>query len=531
MAKFDATLNLSYGNKQYNYSTTFSATESVIKEQKVDYDAFITLLNLRPDDVSENSIKEYRYLIVHNPSPQTAEIRKTTRAWTDGTPDADSTNDAYESFFLRPNEYIVLPNPYFVDFSATSSATDAYAIDNKLGSAVNSGNFYVDSTADVDSATANGIVSSASSTDLYLEPYTSATNCTANLFRVGDIIRVRDEVMEVTAIGDKSDLANNKLTVKRGLYGSTAVTAAADDDPVRLAFFNTHSSYNKGPNSGTILQTNDSGNYAATNLLGYGRSVNSVTDGFVRGSIAIKFYNSGYQELGLSGITASTNSGLTASTTYYLTVAADGGSTQEISFTVDATNTNFGGANGVLNKIQTALDTQYITSSSNLFEKRVTVSLVDGDIRFTSASRNSASAIALTAGTSGAGASVRLLAQQNGRIPILASIDSAVASKLPEDTITVNNVSNHNENAFLYDDGYGTLSGPIGSGTIDYETGAITLTGCPANAEFAASFNYGAALAGGAESTASIKYNVINTIAAKSVNQHRDAVISLIACN
>ena len=43
MARFDATLNLSYGNKQYNYTRTFSATEAVIREQKVDYDAFITL--------------------------------------------------------------------------------------------------------------------------------------------------------------------------------------------------------------------------------------------------------------------------------------------------------------------------------------------------------------------------------------------------------------------------------------------------------------------------------------------------------
>ena len=531
MARFDATLNLKYGQKAYNYNRTFSATEAVVREQTVDYDAFVTLLNLKPEDVSENSIKDYKYLILHNPSSQTAEIRKTTRAWTDGTPDADSTNTAYESFFLRPNEYVVLPNPYFVDFSAAGSATDAYAISNKLGSAINSGNFYVDTTLDSDDGTGGDITGSASETKVFIEQYTSAANCGANYFKVGDLIRVNNEIMEVTAIGDKSDAANNYLTVIRGLYGSTAASDHADDAAINLPFFNTHAKFDKGPNSGNITQTNASGNYSAKNLLGYGRSVNSTTDGFVRGSIAIKFYNSGYDSLGLFGVTAASNSALTASTTYYIKVAADGGSAQEISFTVDSTNTKFGGGDGIIAKIQTALDDEYADSSSNLYEKRVIVGIVNGDIRFTSLSRTNASAIALTAGTSGAGASVRLLAQQNGRIPAAANKGTAVAARLPDDTVTRDGISYKNTSAFLYDDGFGNLVGSQGSGSFDYETGAIVMTGCPPNAEFAVSFNYGGALSGGPQSSGAAKYNTINIISARSTNQHRDATISLIACN
>ena len=63
--------------------------------------------------------------------------------------------------------------------------------------------------------------------------------------------------MEVTAIGDKSDLANNKLTVKRDMYGTDGGTAAVDDDPVRLVFFNAYHDYNKY----SVAQTDSDGKF------------------------------------------------------------------------------------------------------------------------------------------------------------------------------------------------------------------------------------------------------------------------------
>lgn len=58
----------------------------------------------------------------------------------------------------------------------------------------------------------------------------------------------------------------------------------------------------------------------------------------------------GYQELGLSGITASTKTGLVASTVYYFKIAVDGGTALELSITTDGSNGNFGGRNGLIQK-------------------------------------------------------------------------------------------------------------------------------------------------------------------------------------
>ena len=124
----------------------------------------------------------------------------------------DTSVDAavdYLHVLLQPGTTFEAPVRAVISTAADKTIMFGTAVDNAAPDA----NEYTDSTADVDSATASGVVSSSSSTVLYLEPYTSAANCTANLFRVNDLIRIRDEVMKVTEIGDKTDLANNKLTV------------------------------------------------------------------------------------------------------------------------------------------------------------------------------------------------------------------------------------------------------------------------------------------------------------------------------
>jgi hypothetical protein len=402
----------------------------------------------------------------------------------------DDTTDGVTEYLhtmLLPNESYYPPVRGLIQTDADTVIVDGTVVDNASPDV----NEYVDSTANVDSATADGVVGHATSTDLYLEPYTSAANCTANLFRVGDLIRVRDEVMEVTAIGDKSNLANNKLTVKRDRYGSDGGTAAADGDPVRLPFFNAYHDFDKH----TLTQTDSDGKFKAFNFFGLGRTA-TAAQGITAGSVSLKFYEAGHQSLGLSGITGNTHSGLTASTTYYFTIAVDGGSTIEISFTTDASNLNFGGSNGIISKIQTALDTQFYTAG-NLFEKKVNVAIVDGDIRFTSGQHIAASNIALTAGTSGAGASVRFFAQANGRIPALANVRDAIRGKLPDDVTydRVTYASIPNSQAFVYDDGNGNLFGAA-TGTINYETGAIDFRDAPPNAEFVISCMHTGAFSG-----------------------------------
>ena len=400
--------------------------------------------------------------------------------------------------------------------SVISSAADKTIM---FGTAVSNtapnSNEYVDSGADADSATSSGVIGSSSNTTLYLEPYTSATDCTANLFRVGDLIRLTNEIMEVTAIGAKAALATNTLTVKRGLYGSTAASDHTDDDDVLLPFFNAYHDYDKY----SVAQTDSDGKFKCNNFFGLGRAATGV-QGITPGSVALKFYTEGaYQSLGLSGIDSGTHSGLTASTTYYFTIAVDGGSTIEISFTTDASNLNFGGANGIIPKIQDALNAQFYTAG-HMFEKKVTVGIVDGDVRFTSGSNLSTSAIALTAGTSGAGDSVRFFAQANGRIPAFANVPTAVAASLPDD-VTYDNVTYAtipNSSAFVYDDGNGRLFGAA-DGTINYETGAIDFINAPVNAEFVYSVLHTSAFSGKLNEAETSRINSIVDIYANTPSQ------------
>ena len=204
----------------------------------------------------------------------------------------------------------------------------------------------------------------------------------------------------------------------------------------------------------------------------------------------IQFYKSGYQELGLTGINASTESGLSGNTEYEFDITVDGGTTfDNLSFTTDTTNTKFGGSNGIISKIQTALNTQFYTAG-NLFEKRVHVGIINGDVRFTSGSHLSTSAISVGVGSSGTADFLG-----SGRIP--AGGKEPVAAKLPDKVIydKITYASSPNTSTFCYDDGLGNLIGTA-SGSINYETGAIDFTNAPPNAEFAYLVNYNSVFSG-----------------------------------
>ena len=423
------------------------------------------------------------------------------------------------SYILASNEYMVLPSTWMVSYAEAHSAANAKTISNQGGFDVNSGKLYSAAITDIATALENDT--------------TTFVVDDTDFFNVGDLIQLGSttgttvtniEIARVVSISDSTT-----MILERGLYGSITADKDAQTDStngavvnakVYLPFFNTQENYDKyhdDANAVGKVQTNSSGRYTAQNLFGYGRTADGVCDGIVKGSFALKFYNSGYQELGLSGITPSTNTGLAASTEYKFNITVDGGSTfSNLTFTTDATNLNFGGNNGVLQKIQAALDTQFYTSG-NLFEKQVTVGIVNGDVRFTSGTRNRVSAIALAAPTSGT------TPFGVGRIPAIGSIESAVAASLPDDTIDdkAYNTSISNKSVFAYDDAKGNILG-VATGTLNYETGAIDITG-PANAEFVVSFNYDSAHSGGLNQT-----NTVKTLSARSLNSKIDAEIEVL---
>ena len=422
-------------------------------------------------------------------------------------------NENFLHFLLSPGEVISMPATRAI---MTDEDTDLYEGDVITSVAPNS-NEYVDSTADIDTATSASVASDATVTTIYLEDGHS------KFLRVGDLIRLENEILEVLTVGTGADLANSTITVKRGVYGSTAATHA-DDVAVRFPFFNAYHDFDKY----SVAQTDNLGRFKAMNFFGYGRTTTALC-GITPGSVAIQFYTKGYQGLGLSDVTSNTPTGLTASTTYYLTIAADGGSALEINFTTDATNGNFGGENGLVQKIQDALDTAYYTAG-NLFEKKINVFIRGGDVIFESQSKLSTSAIALTAGTSGAGASVRFLAQANGRIPALANIASAVDARLEVDTVyDPVTYSSSYKNIFITDDGYGNLKYAGRSvGTINYETGAIewAISSCP-NAEFVISALYNAPFSGKQDSTDAAKVNSLMEVLGNTPQQKGGATLKV----
>ena len=432
--------------------------------------------------------------------------------WTNATTENTDSANVYLQFLVRQGETINFPMSRII-----SSVADGVLSGTSVTNATPDANMYVDSGADVDHATSATMGSDATHTTLNLEDGHS------KYFKVGDLIMLEDEICEVTAVGTGENLANSTLTIKRGMYGSTAATHA-DDVAVRLPFFNAYHDFD----GLTKARTDNDGKFKAFNFFGYGRSTDIPTSGIVPGSVAIKCYNPGYQELGLSGITPGTNSGLEAGGSYWLKIQIDGSTAESINFVVDTNNTNFGGRNGVLSKIQDVLNQKYYNTSANIFEKKATVGIVNGDIRFTSGSYLSTSAIALSAGTDGASAAYNIFGHATnptGRIPGLDNIPSAVAASLPDDTVidpaTGNTISN--SNAFMYDDGYGSLVGN-GSGTINYDTGAIDFTSKP-NAEFVVSAIHTGALAGNVTETSS---NTIMEIKARSLNTKVEGKINVV---
>ncbi len=510
-------VNLSLGKNAFTKAKGYNQVFENVQEVD-NTDGFINILSVSGTKGTA-VVPSIKAFCVYNMGDVPAEIQFVYQEWKNNsnTDDANSvdmgggaTVNRYVTMLLPAGDFFYLPHGRLIGYNADASAANATTIENTAPDS----NMYVDSGADLDHATSATMGSDATHTTLNLE------NGHSKYFKVGDLIRIENEICEVTAVGTGADLANSTCTIKRGLFGSTAATHA-DDVAIRFPFFNMTADFDKFSTS----QTDKNGVFHAKNFFGYGRTGDAISDGIQAGSIGIKFYQAGYQEIGLSGISANTNTGLAASTTYQFNITVDGGSTfANLAFTTDSSNLNFGGRNGVLNKIQDALNVQYYTSG-NLFEKRVTVGIVAGDVRFTSGQYLSGSAIALAAPSSGT------TPFGVGRLPAIANVEAAVAAKLPDDTVYDRNTydSSPNKAAFMYDDGQGNLKGS-GSGSVNYETGEIRFTSLP-NANFVINCVHKSAHAGGVNSDTTSGKNTIQTIGARSVNPKLNTTVKILAYN
>ena len=481
-------------------------TERISTEQKLDSTDSIEVFQATTTK-GKAAIASPKHINLSNNGKATIGLTLQVPVWTSDTV-VDATPN-YLQMILPVGQSINLPTTRIVD-SLNSGFMEGTVVSN---TAPNS-NMYVDSGAD----TTEGFADDNDTTITFDDGSGAVAH---NMFRVNDLIRLDNEICRITSIVDTAGdgaYTPAHFIVERALYG-TAKADHTNNTNILFPFFNAYANYNKF----TTSRTDDGGKFKAMNFFGYGRALTVAGSGIVPGSVNIKFYSPGYQEVGLSGISASTNSGLSASTAYYFFIAIDGSTAYEVVFTTDSSNVNFGGTNGIISKIQDILDTQYYTEG-NLFEKKATVSIVNGDIRFTSGSRLSTSAIALTAGTSGTANVDELFdgSNQIGRIP--ATVETAIVAKLPDDVLydkeTYDTYSN--TDSFMWDNGSGRLIG-VGSGTIDYDTGAIDFNAYP-NADFVVSVAHSSGLAGRQSSTGA---NVIEKVYARSTNAKVETVIGV----
>ena len=490
------------------YEKKLSGSYDVIFDKIIKVDnsnAGIDLVNYSRD-VANDTMVAPKAILVENTGSVGCELLISTVEWVtdDATDSADTVSDAthYLSMLLPAGECVYLPNNRLIGTSTAFGAGMGVVVDNQAPDA----NEYVDSTVNV-----------SSGLDNTTDPVTFASS-DADFFKVNDLIRVENEICRITAI------SSNNVTVERGLFGSTTASHA-DSSDIRFPFFNMHhdfddTSYNGGGNgSATVVKTNASGRFRAMNFFGYARTADAVADGLVAGSVAIKFYNQGFQEFGLAGITPSTKSGLAASTTYTFGLAISGGSADDVAFTTDSSDLTFG---NIIAKIQSAINDKF-TTGTNLKGKKASIGIVGGDIRITDSSRLSTGAIALSAPSSGT------TPFGVGIIPAVGSLEKAVAAKLPDDTIfdPVTYAQKKNTAAFLLDNGNGTLTGAGGSASINYESGELNINAFP-NAEFVVSANTKAGHAGGVESSATTMNGIV-TLEARSCNAKADTDIRVIS--
>ena len=531
MAKLTESLTITTGKgDQFNFNFTENYNEVFNLRQEVDNsNSFITLLT-PSTSIGQSSIRNAKSIVVKNNGEVGAEIqfKVTDYANNSNVDDANSidisgdgaTTTRFLTTLLGAGEYMFLPNARWVSYEDDASAANAKPTTNGA---------YLTLTSDleVDSGT---LINQSD----FEDTSTTLTVDDGDYFNVGDLIQLgvndttatRIEVMRVTSI------ATHVLSVDRALYGTSAAdkdsqtnatSGAVNNAKVYFPIFNTYGDYNDF----SVVQTDSSGRFGVSNFFGYGRVADSTSDGIVPGSIAGKFYEPGYQAFGLKGITASTISGLSASTTFYLSVALNGGTTDKITFTTDASNTNFGGSNGIVQKLQSAIDALYYNPAKNGFQDGATVSIVNGDIRITSHSRLSTSAVAITTNTDGTAGTDELFDGSNiiGRIPVSAA--GAVSARLPDDTIiNREGVTVPNTSVFFYDDGHGNIKGTA-NGSVNYQTGAIDFVGLP-NAQFAITANYDSAHGGGNNSGTNTQ-NMIVEIAARSCNSKINTPIEIVA--
>ena len=199
------------------------------------------------------TLEDCKTLIIKNTGASGAEIQIRTKEWTNATPDSNGGVDSLQSYLLASGEYILLPSFRQVNMqNADNSAGDAYQLTNQAPDS----NMYV--------AVNNPAGGDAQLLDEGSNINDAVTNFTVDdgdFFKAGDLIRIDNEIMEVTSV------STDELYVIRATHGSAAASHN-DDAALRFPFFNAYADFDKF----STAQTDASGRFKAMNFFGYART-------------------------------------------------------------------------------------------------------------------------------------------------------------------------------------------------------------------------------------------------------------------
>ena len=200
------TINGSSFGKQKVYNNIFENSQEVDNT-----DGFISVLTVSTTK-GANTVSNIKALCIYNEGTVGAEIQLKYQEWTaSGGSDVRNSIDLgtgatatrYATMLLPAGEFIYFPNGRLLGYSNAKSAANATSISNV---APDSNEYTV-----VDSSGANEAIDD-SETGIDVDDLA--------FYKRGDLIRIDDEIMEVTALG-AADGAGT-LTVIRGTHGSTA---------------------------------------------------------------------------------------------------------------------------------------------------------------------------------------------------------------------------------------------------------------------------------------------------------------------
>ena len=506
MGKVKTTLTVN-GEQSSMFSNTKNYTEETVNKFYVDAsDGFTDLLAFSPDDESPTktctATGAPKAFCIYNSGNTGVEIQLQTAGWAADSTQATAT--MYLSTMLGAGEMFFSNNMRLIEgadgnSNALGGSTPLALATEKVVTLDATHSKGGDSGADTDTE------DTSSSTSIALDGAGAK-------FREGDYLffdTSTSDAMKVVSV------SSNTLTVERNVLGYTAQTIPDNTD---VYFYAGSFLHDKGTedDSGTNIRTDAQGRFKGyllgdSGVVARGTGATNVAGGIVPGSVSIQFpLHGGYQNLGVSTKLSSTT-GLAQSTAYEFRITDSLGTTSDIAFTT-STDVTWGAVIGLINKAFRDGNLDYHCA------------LINGDVRFSAKKELDGDSITLVDPSSGTEP------WAVGNVPDTAAHESPVKTAFPLEKITDVQSGKRVKNTekMLIDDGNGNLVSldGTGSGTINYDTGVIDITG-PYRSEFKTSFAYGSAHAG-IPTRANNLENMVSIVAGRSMNPLKNGEITII---